>query len=354
MFKKQMCLFLILAAVFTALFCLGYYGQFFPGHLSEHETLIAGQSLNSQDVSSFDESDLVRNYRLNIDNDHDVLVFLHMQKTGGTTFGRHLVKDLNVTHPCVCYRRRKRCDCQNGNNRKWLFSRYSTGWSCGLHADWTELNDCVDSMLNRMERKQRLRRYFYVTMLRDPIQRYLSEWKQVQRGGTWLSTKLKCNGRQATLAEVPFCFKGENWSGVILEEFNSCRHNLALNRQTRMLANLSLIGCYNHSIMPSAARRAEVMLRSAKDNLRNMAYFGLTEFQSESQLLFEETFQVNFIRDFVQQHNTHASRVNISDEMRRALEEINSLDMELYRYAKELFLARIRRLSGDDNKTVIA
>lgn len=51
-------------------------------------------------------------------------------------------------------------------------------------------------------------RYFYVTMLRDPIQRYLSEWKQVQRGGTWMSTKLKCNGRQATLLEVPFCFKG--------------------------------------------------------------------------------------------------------------------------------------------------
>lgn len=161
MFKKQMCLFLILAAVFTALFCLGYYGQFFPGHISEHETLIAGQSLNSQDVSSFDESDLVRNYRLNVDNDHDVLVFLHMQKTGGTTFGRHLVKDLNVTHPCVCYRRRKRCDCQNANNRNWLFSRYSTGWSCGLHADWTELNDCVDSMLNRMERKQRLRRFVF-------------------------------------------------------------------------------------------------------------------------------------------------------------------------------------------------
>lgn len=121
-----------------------------------------------------------------------------------------------------------------------------------------------------------------------------------------------------------------------------------------MLANLSLIGCYNHSIMPSAARRAEVMLRSAKDNLRSMAYFGLTEFQSESQLLFEETFQVDFIRDFVQQHNTHASRVNIADEMRLSLAEINSLDVQLYRYAKELFFARIRRLSRDRNRTVIA
>jgi len=161
MFKKQMCLFLFLGAVFTAVFCLGYYGSFFPGRdIGEHETLIAGTSLRTQVASSsFDENDLVRNHRLNVDNDQDVLVFLHMQKTGGTTFGRHLVKDLNITHPCVCYRRRKRCDCLNAHNRNWLFSRYSTGWSCGLHADWTELNDCVDSMLNRMERRRRLRRF---------------------------------------------------------------------------------------------------------------------------------------------------------------------------------------------------
>jgi len=53
-----------------------------------------------------------------------------------------------------------------------------------------------------------LYRYLYFTILRDPIQRYLSEWKHVQRGSTWLSAKLMCNGRQATLHEVPFCFQG--------------------------------------------------------------------------------------------------------------------------------------------------
>jgi len=51
-------------------------------------------------------------------------------------------------------------------------------------------------------------RYLYFTILRDPVQRYISEWKHVQRGSTWISAKLMCNGRQATLQEVPFCFKG--------------------------------------------------------------------------------------------------------------------------------------------------
>lgn len=29
-------------------------------------------------------------------NGHDVMVFLHIQKTGGTSFGRHLVMDLDL------------------------------------------------------------------------------------------------------------------------------------------------------------------------------------------------------------------------------------------------------------------
>lgn len=69
-------------------------------------------------------------------------------------------------------------------------------------------------------------------MLRDPIQRYLSEWKQVQRGGTWLSTKLKCNGRQATLAEVPFCFKGNTLLNHLTHCMCSFRPELVPNKES--------------------------------------------------------------------------------------------------------------------------
>ena len=33
--------------------------------------------------------------------DEDVLVFLHIQKTGGTTSGSHLVRDLKLESPCI-------------------------------------------------------------------------------------------------------------------------------------------------------------------------------------------------------------------------------------------------------------
>ena len=55
----------------------------------------------------------------------------------------------------------------------------------------------------------------------------------------------------------------------------SCPSNLATNRQTRMLANLSLSGCYKRSVNDAErVERERIMLQSAKDNLRQMAFFG--------------------------------------------------------------------------------
>ena len=88
---------------------------------------------------------------------NDVMVFLHMQKTGknifiivslvlksiilgGSAFDRHVVRDLVLEQSCKCEpKRKKKCRCfrPDTNNKYWLFSRYSIGWKCGLHADYT-------------------------------------------------------------------------------------------------------------------------------------------------------------------------------------------------------------------------
>lgn len=66
--------------------------------------------------------------------------------------------------------------------------------------------------------------------------------------------------------------------GVQLDEFMNCDSNLATNRQTRMLSDLALVGCYNKTTTPSL-ERDRIMLASAKRNLAGMSYFGLTEYQ---------------------------------------------------------------------------
>lgn len=183
------------------------------------------------------------------------------------------------------------------------------------------------------------RSFYYITMLRDPVSRYLSEWKHVQRGATWKTALHMCDGRPPTQDELPACYSGEDWTGVPLTDFMNCPSNLANNRQVRMLADLSLVGCYNMSSM-SELERGRVLLASAKANLRNMAFFGLTEFQRKTQYLFERTFGLRFIRAFTQINSTRAASVGISEKVRWRIEGLNALDVELYEYAKELFLRR--------------
>lgn len=111
---------------------------------------------------NFTERDLARDVDFNIKGD-DVIVFLHIQKTGGTTFGRHLVRNIRLEQPCDCKQGQKKCTCHRpGKQESWLFSRFSTGWSCGLHADWTELTNCVPVVMNKKQSSKR-KRYSLLT-----------------------------------------------------------------------------------------------------------------------------------------------------------------------------------------------
>lgn len=189
----------------------------------------------------------------------DVLVFLHIQKTGGTSFGKRLVHDLLSVKPCECYIDRKHCKCirptanelnmteideqQKYKSKYWLFSRYSTGWACGLHADWTRLQFCTENALNKLEKVKLRRRYFFITLLREPVARFLSEYGHVRRGATWRTSRYSCADEFDNLDTNEFksdelinlkqskCYKGVDWRGVELEDYLKCDTNLAINRQ---------------------------------------------------------------------------------------------------------------------------
>lgn len=155
-----------------------------------------------------------------------------------------------------------------------------------------------------------------------------------------------CDGHSATKEEVTPCYNSSDWSDVTLDEFLGCKDNLAKNRQTRMLANLSLVHCYNSSGMDSD-QRDQILLDSAKENLLKMTYFGLTEFQVYTQRLFEYTFDLNFVEDFSQLPVTHSDRSVINGNQKEEILRQNRLDIALYQYAKDLFLQRIRKMKKD-------
>ena len=92
-----------------------------------------------------------------------------------------------------------------------------------------------------------------------------------------------------------------------------------------MLSNLTLVGCYDHTTIPDSAERDRILLNSAMENLRQMAYFGLTERQADTQFLFERTFGIQFRRRFVQFNNTHANKADVTDSEIRAVQKLNRL-----------------------------
>ena len=230
-------------------------------------------------------------------NANDVIVFLHIQKTGGSTFGRHLVLHLSSKTPCSCKKilGKLRCSCRrSGSDESWFVSRYSSRWPCGIHAGWTQLQPCVPRVLDEKEGKHLRRTFFYITILRDPVARFLSEHHHRRIGASWSGEPAMCDGRKTNddkVSNMAPC--GQDWMSISLGNFTECERNPAKNRQTRMLADLTLADCDNIAGMASHERE-KIMLESAKENLNSMVFFGLTEHQGENKVLFEKTFGLRF------------------------------------------------------------
>ena len=281
---------------------------------------------------------------------HDVMVVLHIQKTGGTVFGKNLVQNLKLQRPCE-FGEDNIYECKRpGSNQIWLYSRYSTGWICGTHSGYTELASCMPEILRKQGAPLRSNRIFYVTWLRDPIERFLSEFGHVRRGATWKTAKHVCNGKKYTL---PKCYRGDDWRNVSLKSFLNCPYNLAFNRQTRMMANISQVGCYGGG---DSNEKQKAMLRSAKKNLRNFAFIGLVEYQKESQFIFEQTFGLKFREPFVQRSRTFSKTTlnRLSPGEIRKIQLTNRLDVQLYEYAKDLFLQRLEYFKTLPSKKLTA
>jgi hypothetical protein len=305
----------------------------------------------------------------NLDLNKHVLVFLHIQKTGGSDFDRSIVRHLQVlnkttqTWKLACEKTNqtsnqtatiknikfKKFVCKREKINKneeinWYFSRQTFGWICGLHPDYNDVKQCVRKFYpNHLATE-----FLFFTVLRDPIKRYISEWQHVRRGATWSR-----HGSKKCLIDKYFeCFKGaNNWANVSIGDFVACKTNLANNRQTRMLAsyNTRLSVC-DFSSMIRKNKRA--LLDNAKHNLRSLFYFGLTEFQELSQRLFERTLGQNtykFKKNFIQANNTNAERFigQLDKEVLNRIKELNQLDLELYEYAKNLFFERLKRENID-------
>jgi hypothetical protein len=138
-----------------------------------------------------------------------------------------------------------------------------------------------------------------------------------------------------------------DWTNVTLHEFVSCEFNLAFNRQARMLANYDSgfnLCTYLENRNRNASFNDELFER-AKHALHSLSFFGLTEHQYYSMALFQRAFgggMFRFEKDIWNLKLSSGNRIlNVLDRaIVKKIEELNTVDIKLYKYALKLFFKR--------------
>ena len=134
-----------------------------------------------------------------------------------------------------------------------------------------------------------------------------------------------------------------------VREVLRCTNSWSINQMTISLADHELATCWDKKKY-SCEQRDQILLESAKSNLRNFSYFGLNEFIAESGLPFEETFRVVFRNPIYKQslNSSHAGQfmnsLMLEEEVNvfKKVVQNNLLDLEQYKYALDIFRIRMK------------
>jgi heparan sulfate 6-O-sulfotransferase HS6ST2 len=188
----------------------------------------------------------------------------------------------------------------------------------------------------------------FITILRNPIIRFVSEWQHLRRRieegleGKLFESFNVCN------KELPVSTCYSNLESATIEKFLLCKSNAADNRQTRHLADYDQKNHNNCSLFQK--ENSQLLLKNAKNVLDGLSFFALTEYEELSHKLFEKTFGNVFKFNYTVAYSKYkyvtanlvkSLNVTILDKIKEA----NSLDIELYDYAKTLFFKRVQYLN---------
>ena len=296
-----------------------------------------------------------------------IIVYIHIQKTGGSEFLAHITTSKSLEGRQLCKapsekikialkKRRDFMICPLVRTSSlsiplpemWLASEKTYGWVCGVHPFLQEMYNCLPNYLTKLYgHKSRI--YHYLTVIRHPVMRYVSEYLHVKRGATWAS-KHYCNGRSMD-NYIPPCYNGYYngvvWKNVSFKEFLSCSSNWANNRQTFMLADLDKVYCLNSTAM-IVEERERILLETAKESLKRLSFFAVSEYMVESGMLFEHRFNVKLGGPIKQKQLQHLHSSSLLYEiwtnttLFNTIVSNNKLDMQLYQYALNLFNNRAK------------
>ena len=242
------------------------------------------------------------------------LIFLHIPKTAGTTLKRVIERQYSVSEIGKCYYQKRIKTLQEAIDR--------------IHALPKEQSDAIKIVVGHVGfgvHEHLPWPCSYITMLRDPIDRVISSYYQTRRGNL---DPLREEAQRLSLKDFV--------SSGLVSAMN--------NGQTRLLSGASVEEDLTGKKIEYGGCD-EGMLERAKKNLREQfKVVGLSERFDESLMLMKRVLgwsSIYYVKANVGWNRTR--KEEITRETLRSIEKYNELDIELYRYAVEMFDEAIGR-----------
>ena len=187
----------------------------------------------------------------------------------------------------------------------------------------------------------------FITILRDPTIRYISEWQHISRSMTkgffrisaFNDSENYCNKEISLEKCLPELKESDK---LTLEKFLHCKNNIAENRQTRHIAEYNGNNC---SLFKSENKM--LLLENAKNFLESLSYFAITEYEELSLKLFEKIFGNSFkFNVTISMKKSKMTTRNLMKQLNRTviekIDKLNHLDWKLYEYGKLLFFEKVK------------
>jgi hypothetical protein len=235
-----------------------------------------------------------------------IIIFIHIPKTGGQSFNAVLERQYSDAR---------------------VRGLYTTETIVGFkHLPEAERNDLdlleghigfgMHQYINRPAR--------YITFMRNPVDLVLSTYYYILRQPTHQFHQTIVEN---SLSLKDFVERGIDWLGTD-------------NGQTRILAGENGEYCW-----PPFGECTVEMLDRAKANLRDhFSVVGLTESFDASLILFKRAFGWRMpYYEFRNKTEGRPSLAQAGPDVRALIESQNAFDIELYRYAQQLFEAQIKK-----------